>query len=138
MQHVVGRTLCSSVNVSSIKSACTHGNAVESGTETLQIWESMPDELSPTSPIARARARTVKFFRNKNPGVQQQVVEFDCNALRPPDVDARSGKVSFRFRDVREGVVKDMKYLKIAFSSDEDRIDFLHEVGFPEHIPVPK
>ena len=37
--------------------------------------------------------------------VVQQVVEFDCNALRPPDVDSRTGKVSFRFRDVREGVV---------------------------------
>lgn len=154
MQHVVGRMLCCSVNVLSIKSAYTHGNAVESGTETLQIWEALPEDNmaiitttattttntngTPTSPISRARTRTVKFFRNKNSNVQQQVVEFDCNALRPPDVDTRSGKVSFRFRDVREGVVKDMRYLKIQFSGEEDRIDFLHEVGFSEHIPGPK
>jgi hypothetical protein len=133
MQHVAERTLLCSANVHSIKSACTHGNSVEAGTETIQIWEDTPVD---GDAIGKARTRTVKFFRNKNPHSGNQVVEFDCNTLRPPDVDARSGKVTFRFRDVREGVVKEMKYLKIAFLSEEDRIDFLHEVGFPEHIPA--
>jgi hypothetical protein len=133
MQYVAGKTLCCSVNVATIKSACTHGNSVESGTETIQIWENSPDDAD--GPVGnRPRSRMVKFFRNKNPTVQQQVIEFDCNTLRPPDVEARSGKVSFRFRDVREGVIKDMKYLKIIFTGEEDRIDFLHEVGFSEHI----
>jgi hypothetical protein len=126
MQYVAGKTLCCSVNVATV-------NSEESGTETIQIWENNLDDAD-ASVGSRPRTRTVKFFRNKNPARPQQVIEFDCNTLRPPDVDARSGKVAFRFRDVREGVIKEMKYLKITFPGEEDRIEFLHDVGFSEHI----
>jgi len=127
VQSVVCRTLVCSVNIATIKSACTHGNSVESGMETMQVWE---DEDSTGDTAGRFNGRTVKFFRNKNPSATTQVVEFNCNMLRPPEIDARGGKVTFRFRDVREGAIKDMKYLKIAFMKDEDRETFLHEVGF--------
>jgi hypothetical protein len=126
VQHVTGKTLICSVNVASIKSACTHGNHVESGTDTIQVWE---EEAEP----GRMRSRTVKFFRNKNPSVIHQVVEFNCNALRPPEQDHRCGKVTFRFRDMRDGNVKDMRYIKIAFLNNEDKETFVHEVGFSGH-----
>lgn len=127
VQSVVGRTLVASVNIAIVKSACTHGNSVEAGMETMQVWE---DEEGNGDGDGRFNGRTVKFFRNKNPSGATQVIEFNCNTLRSPEIDSRGGKVTFRFRDVREGAIKDMKYLKIGFMKDEDRETFLHEVGF--------
>jgi hypothetical protein len=119
MEAIMNKKLAASVDVESIKSACTHSNSVESGCETIQVWE---DQRIPNKQM-------VKFFRNKNSSAMN-VVEFDSNSLMAPEKERRTGKLTFVFRDVQEGPTRDMKYLKIAFSTEESKQEFLREAGF--------
>jgi hypothetical protein len=122
MQAIVDKTLCASVDVESIKSACTHGNSVESGCETLQVWE---------DPIFAMR--TVKFYRNKNLYAKPRLVEFNVNCFRFPDnLEKRTGKLVIYFRDGldTESPTKEMRYLKLAFGSADLEEEFLQQVGF--------
>jgi hypothetical protein len=122
MQAIVDKTLCASLDVESIKSACTHGNSVESGCETLQIWE------DPVFTI-----RTVKFFRNKNLYAKPRIVELNVNCFRFPDnLDRRTGKLIVQFRDGLDvtSPTKEMRYLKIAFGHPDLEEEFLQQAGF--------
>jgi hypothetical protein len=122
MQAIADKTLCASIDVESIKSACTHGNSVESGCETLQVWE---------DPIFTLR--TVKFFRNKNLYAKPRLVEFNVNCFRFPDnLEKRTGKLIVNFRDSIDGTspTKEMRYLKIAFRNLDSEEEFLQQVGF--------
>ncbi|KAF2664731.1 hypothetical protein BT63DRAFT_96927 [Microthyrium microscopicum] len=121
LQMVVGKTLIASVDISTLKSALTHGHAAEAGCQTIQVWESHE---------SAAPARTVKFFRNKNAHVASQVVELDVNCLRAPEKEGRSGKLVFMLRDVLDGRIREMKYLKISFASDSAKDMFVREAGF--------
>jgi hypothetical protein len=68
------------------------------------------------------------------------VLDVDCKFLKPPETEKRSGKVTFAFRDLGvsagpaqqglSGVLRGMKYLKVAFRDDEEKREFLHEAGF--------
>lgn len=79
---------------------------------------------------ADSGSRTVKFFRNKNASAASLVVEFDCNNLRAAKKEKLTGKLVISLRDVRDGrAPKDIKYLKIAFSSNQAEEEFLHYVG---------
>ena len=120
-----GRRLACSADVESVKSGVTHGNILEAGLATVQVWED----------AAAGGARAVRLFRNRNETTGSQVVDIDCNCLRAPEKDGR-GKWVFGLRDVREGAVKELRYLKVAFSRDEDRDHFLREVGFDHLIPL--
>jgi hypothetical protein len=120
-----GRRLACSADVESVKSGVTHGNSLEAGLATLQVWDDS----------AVGGARVVRLFRNRNEATPSQVVDVDCNCLRAPERDGK-GKWVFGLRDVREGAVKELRYLKVAFSRDEDRNRFLREVGFGHFIPA--
>jgi hypothetical protein len=119
MQAITDKTLCASLDIENIKSACTHGNAVESGCETIQVWEDDTVGL-----------KTVKFFRNKNPNAKQKVVEVNINCFREPEKEKRTGKLVFAFRDAQDGPTKEMRYLKIGFSNADAEEGFLQQVGF--------
>jgi hypothetical protein len=119
MQAVSRRKLCTSIDFQSIQSNLTRGNSYETSDDTLQVWEG-----------ANSGSCTVKFFRNKNTSAASQVVEFDCNRLRAAEKERRTGKLVISLRDVRDGgASKDIKYLKIAFSSNQAEEEFLHHVG---------
>jgi hypothetical protein len=119
VQAIADKTLCASLDVESIKSACTHGNAAEGGCETIQVWED--DALG---------LKTVKFFRNKNKNAKQKVVEVSVNCLRFPKKEKGTGKLVMAFRDAREGPTNEMRYLKIGFSNADAEEGFLYQVGF--------
>jgi len=123
MRAVVGKLLVSSVDIATIKSACTHGNSYEVGCETMQIWQD-PDAAAGIS------SRTIKIFRNKNPTASAAVVEIAVSCLKAPDKEFRSGKLSFGLRDMKDDHVREMKYLKIAFSNNLARDEFLCQTGF--------
>ncbi|KAE9972612.1 hypothetical protein BLS_003952 [Venturia inaequalis] len=119
MQAIAGKTLCASLDVESIKSACTHGHAAEGGCSTIQVWED--DALG---------LKTIKLFRNKNELAKQKVVEINVNCLRSPKKERGTGKLVMDFRDAKNGPTSEMKYLKIGFSNADAEEGFLHQVGF--------
>jgi hypothetical protein len=125
-----GRRLACSADVESVKSGVTHGNSLEAGLATVQVWEDVD--------AAAGGGRVVRLFRNRNEAAGgNRVIDVDCNCLRAPERDGK-GKWVFGLRDVREGAVKELRYLKVAFSADRDRDRFLREVGFGHFIPVGK
>jgi hypothetical protein len=119
MQAITNKTLRASLDVESIKSACTHGNTAEGGCETIQVWEDSAINM-----------KTVKFFRNKNTHAKQKVIEVSVNCLRFPRKERGTGKVVVEFRDARDGPTNEMKYLKIGFSNRDAEEGFLYQVGF--------
>ncbi|KAF2429321.1 hypothetical protein EJ08DRAFT_680069 [Tothia fuscella] len=119
VQAITDKILLASIDVESIKSACTHGNSVETSCQTVQIWDDSMFSL-----------RTVRFFRNKNENAQPRIVELNVNEFRCPDDGKRSGKLTVWLRDALEGPGKDLKYLKIVFSSGDQEEEFLQLVGF--------
>jgi hypothetical protein len=118
MQAIADKILCASLDVESIKSACTHGNAAEGGCETIQVWEDDAIGL-----------KTVKFFRNKNMHAKQKVVEVSVNCLRFPKKERGTGKLVMDFRDSKDGPTNEMRYLKIGFSNSDAEEGFLHQIG---------
>jgi hypothetical protein len=125
MSTITGKTLLCSIDIDSIKSSMTHGNAFEAGCETLQVWDD-PMAAMKTS----GGAKTIKFFRNKNASANSRVVEFQVNCLRAPEKERKTGKLVFAFRDMLDGVTRELKYLKIAFGNDPERAEFLKTIGF--------
>lgn len=119
LQAIADKTLCASLDVESIKSACTHGHAVEGGCKTIQVWED--DALG---------LKTIKFFRNKNKLAKQKVVEINVNFLRFPKKERGTGKLVVDFRDAKDALTSEMKYLKIGFSNTDAEEGFLHQIGF--------
>jgi hypothetical protein len=125
MSTITGKTLLCSIDIDSIKSSLTHGNAFEAGCETMQVWD------DPAAPMnTSGGAKTVKFFRNKNAAAASRVVEFETNCLRKPEKERKTGKLVFNFRDTQNGLTRELKYLKIAFGNDPERAEFLSIVGF--------
>ncbi|QDS71015.1 hypothetical protein FKW77_007955 [Venturia effusa] len=118
MQAIADKTLCASLDVENIKSACTHGNAAEGGCVTIQVWDDNALNL-----------RTLKIFRNKNTLAKQKVVEINVNCLRSPKKERGTGKLVVDFRDAKDGPTSEMKYLKIGFSNMDAETGFLHQVG---------
>jgi hypothetical protein len=119
MQAITDKILCASIDVESIKSACTHGNSVESSCQTLQIWDD-----------AIFSVRTVRFFRNKNESAKPRIVEVNVNCFRCPDDGKRTRKLTVWLRDALESSTKDMKYLKLIFSTADGEEEFLQMLGF--------
>lgn len=119
MQAIADKALCASLDVESIKSACTHGHAAEGGCATIQVWED--DALG---------MKTIKIFRNKNELAKQKVVEINVNCLRCPKKERGTGKLVVDFRDAKDGLTSEMKYLKIGFSNTDAEEGFLLQVGF--------
>lgn len=126
MQAIADKTLCASLDVENIKSACTHGNAAEGGCTTIQVWDDDAIGL-----------KTVKCFRNKNTHAKQRVVEINVNCLRVPKKERGTGKLVVEFRDAKDGLTNEMKYLKMGFSNVDAEEGFLHQVGYgPELTPM--
>jgi hypothetical protein len=119
MQAITDKVLCASIDVETIKSAATRATAVESGMETMQIWEDR-----------NSSKRIIKFFRNKNEDAQQRVVELDLARLRQPNKERRTGKVVIDLRDSDDALVKELRYLKIGFTNADAEQGFMHECGF--------
>ncbi|TID26858.1 hypothetical protein E2P81_ATG01320 [Venturia nashicola] len=119
MQAIADKSLCASLDVESIKSACTHGHAAEGGCATIQVWED--DALG---------LKTIKLFRNKNELAKQKVIDINVNCLRMPKKEKGTGKLVVDFRDSKDGFTSEMKYLKIGFSNADAEEGFLCQVGF--------
>jgi hypothetical protein len=119
LQAITEKALRASIDIESIKTATTHATAVESGTETIQIWEDR-----------HTNKRTVKFFRNKNEYARPSVVELDLGLLKQPHRERRTGKYVIELRDSGEPLARELRYLKIAFSNPDAEEGFMHECGF--------
>jgi hypothetical protein len=119
LQAITDKVLCASIDIETIKSAATHATAVESGMETIQVWEDR-----------NSSKRSIKFFRNKNENTRQRVVELDLGRLRDPHKERRTGKTVIDLRDSSDALAKELRYLKIAFSNADAEEGFMHECGF--------
>ncbi|KAF2401615.1 hypothetical protein EJ06DRAFT_580899 [Trichodelitschia bisporula] len=116
VEAITGRKVLTSVDVESIKSALTHGNAQEAGCETLQVLDG-------------PGGRVVRFVRNKNPAAGGSVVEVDAACIRPPkEAERRGRKMVLGLRD-GVGIGRELRYLKVVFGSEEGREEFLNAVG---------
>lgn len=125
---VAGMRLLASVDVESVKSAGTHGNSMEAGCETMQVWGEGAAGVGFAT--AGGEGRWIKLFKNKNPAAgEHAVVEFDTKWMRAAQVERRAWRVVVPFRDGVGGVATEMKYLKIAFSAKEGRDEFLTATG---------
>lgn len=119
MFAIVGRTLRYSIDVESIKSDVTHGNAFEASCETLQVWD------DPSAPNSGGR---VRFFRNKNPTSVLPVVEFDAKCLYASVREEKGTKTVFAFNNSQDDVIRSMKYLKIEFATIDAKETFLNAI----------
>ena len=119
MQAISEKILVASIDVESIKTAATHAAAFEAGMETIQIWEDR-----------HTNRRTIKFFRNKNETARDRVVELDLGWLRQPQKDRRTSRTLIELRDSGDPLARELKYLKIVFSSTDAEAGFMHECGF--------
>lgn len=119
LQSITEKFLCASVDIESIKSAVTHGNTTESGVATLQVWEDR-----------QTSRRSIQFFRNKNSHARQRVIEIDVENLMPPRLEKKTGKMIIELRHQEDPSTKELKYLKIDFSSPDFQERFLCEGRF--------
>jgi hypothetical protein len=118
LSAIVGGTLRHSIDVDSIKSDMTHGNAFESACETLQVWD------VPSIPGSESR---VKFCRNINTTAIVPILEFDAKCLHESQNAPRGNEQAFTFSP--HGVISGgVKNLKIAFATDHGRKTFLNVV----------